>query len=330
MRHPFDGVNVPEEGLSRREALAALAAAAGLAGLAGTAQAQGATTAAIGEEGGPKITTLALGEEGGGGPATAPSTEPFGEEAGHVTSRAVLGLEGGRSVTAAAGEGGMTTRAIGEEGGATTKALREEGGGPTTLAKGEEGGLTRALNEAGGPVIPVQPGTMTLTEAQLKAMWADLADKDPVKGVQACAVLYGAKNSLDFMGKSLKADNLKLPQAEEKKVAPLIADLDAAEFAERQKAEEKLAILGTSAVAALEKALAETKSPEQKMRLGRLLQKARQDPNLRQAQRSLEILVALRTPEARKLLKSLTEGEEKEWLTQSARLAQNRLPKESK
>lgn len=70
MRHPFDGIVLPEtrteqaEAATRRQALEQmLAATAGFLGLHAAARAQQATTLAIGEEGG--VTTNRLGEEGG-------------------------------------------------------------------------------------------------------------------------------------------------------------------------------------------------------------------------------------------------------------------------
>jgi hypothetical protein len=330
MRHPFDGLNQP--GVTRRGALGQMAAAA--AGLLGLGAARGQqiqiTTEALGEEGGPPVaTTLALGEEGGkltralgeqGGTAAAVTTEPFGEEAGKVVSRAVPGLEDGRKP--------VVTERKGEDGGATTKALGEEGGGITTTAIGEAGGpLTKALGETGGPVVPVQPDTADLSVKQLEAVWADMGDKDPAKGVQACAVLYGAKKAVPFLKDHLKPANVKVPPADEKAIAKLVADLDSDEFAVREKAEADLAKLGLAAVPALEQALKEATSAEQRMRLQRLLGKAKEVPALTQARRGLEVLVALRTPPAKELLEALAKGDDKEWLTQEAKKALERASK---
>jgi hypothetical protein len=330
MRHPFDGVNDPSSAnLTRRSALGAMVA--GLVGV-GTAAAQIATTNAIGEEGAVAttravgeeggrvpltaavneagVTTQALGEEGGARPA---STEPFGEEAGRVVSRPAPGLEDGGKPNAQP----------------TTKALNEEGAVATTLVVGEEGGLTRALNENGGPTVtvPVKPNTTELKDEQLKAVWADMAAAGPAKGVQACAVLYGSKNAVGFLKDNLKADRIKVPQADEKKVAGLIAALDSDTFDEREKADAELAKLGEAALAAIEKALRESRSPEQRMRLERLRDKIKDRSVTTQARRGLEVLVALRTPEAKELLEKLAKGDEKEWLTEAARQALARVPK---
>jgi hypothetical protein len=46
-----------------------------------------------------------------------------------------------------------------------------------------------------------------------------------------------------------------------------------------------------------------------------------------QARRGLEVLVALQTAEARELLETLARGDTKEWLTQAARQARERMPR---
>jgi hypothetical protein len=306
MRHPFDGVNLPaDDGMTRRTALGAMAAAAaGVLGLSGAASAQVATTLALGEEG---AATKALNETGGA--ATPVTTEPFGEEAGKVTSLLAPGLEDGKAPAK------NPTEAKGEDGGA--------GGGRLTERLGEGGATTRALGEEGGGmgrgVVPVHPDTQELKDDQFKKIWDELADKDSAKGVQACAELYGAKKVVPFLKENLKSDKLKLPQADEKTVAKLIEDLDADAFDARESAEAELAKLGAAAAAAIEKALAKSKSAEQRMRLARLLEKSKDQPALTQARRGIEVLVALRTSEAKELLETLAKGDDKEWLTQAAK-----------
>jgi hypothetical protein len=340
MRHPFDGLNLPA--VTRRGALGQMAGAtAALLGLGTALEAQQVevTTQALGEEGGPAITTLAVGEEGGpttkalgeeGAGRAAVTTEPFGEEAGKVMSRAVPGLEDGKrpAPTAKAGEaGGPTTKAVGEEGGNVLTEAVNEAGGPTTKALGEEGAVTRARGEDGGPVVPVQPSTTDLSDKHLEAAWADMADRDAAKGVQGCAILYGAKRAVPFLKEKLAPANVSFPEVDEKQVAKLVAGLDADEFDVREKAEAELAKLGPAAVPALEKAAKEAKSAEQRTRIARLVAKSKEMPKLAQARRGLEVLVALRLPEARDLLAALAKGDEKEWLTQEAKKALDRASK---
>ncbi|HZT82030.1 MAG TPA: hypothetical protein VFA26_17520, partial [Gemmataceae bacterium] len=268
----------------------------------------------LGEEGG---VTRALNEQGG---MPAPTTEPFGEEAGNVTSRAVPGLEDG------AAAGGPTTQALREEGGGpSTRTLGEEGG-VTTKALNEEGAVTGALNEtgAGAPTVQVKPESKDLSDKQMASAWADMAAADKAKAVQGCAILYSARKAVPFLKGHL---TFKTPEVDEKRLAKLIADLDSDTFTVREKAEADLAAMGQAAVPALEKAMKDSASTEVRMRARRLLDKAKTSSLQAQAERGLQVLVALRTKEARELLETLANGAEKEWMTSAAKDALKRMPK---
>lgn len=354
MRHPFDGLNQPElpagqpearaEGLSRRSALGKMVfAAAGFVAMPALVRGQIAITNAVNEAGGaPIATTLALGEEGAvttavgeaGVAQAGVTTEPFGEEAGRVTSRAVAGLEDGvaapvtqavreaggpltralneegRFTTQAVGEEGAITNALNENGGATTKAVGEEGGGPATTAKGEEG--------LGGQIVIVKPLALDLKDKQLETTFTDLASKEQPKAVQACAVIYGSKQAVTFLKDNVK---VKFAQADDQKIAQMINDLDADAFAAREKAEKDLANLGPAVVPAIQAALQNAKSAEMRMRLQRLIDNSKELPVMLQANRALEVLIALKTPEAKAVIEELAKGNEKEWLTQEAKKA---------
>jgi hypothetical protein len=159
MRHPFDGISIPDQSApasaerrpTRRSLFKVLAGAiAGLFAFATGARAQQ-----------PKkgVLSLALGEAGGNSLSRA-----FAEEAGDPTKdpTKMRKEEGGLqpSTEAVNEEGGVTTKALREEGGRVTRALREDGGPrATTLAIGEEGGrrpvpplrkITNAVGEQGG------------------------------------------------------------------------------------------------------------------------------------------------------------------------------------
>lgn len=326
MRHPFDGILGQEQaGLTRRGALGQLAAAtAGILGLGAAAQAQKILpTEAVNEQGAPQVTTLALGEEGGAtqvkgeeGKTAALTTEPFGEEAGKVLSRPAPGLEDASAA--------KPTAAKGEDGGATTKALREEAGGLTTQALGEEGGpMTRAAGEDGGPSVKVEPLARDLDDKQLEPVWTDLGSTEPAKALQACAVLYGAKKAVPFLKGHLK---LKATAADAKQVEKLVADLDHDSFQVREQADDELEKLGLAALPALEAAFKATRSIEVRMRVKRLLDRCKEMPEFLQNQRGLEVLVALRTKEAREVVEELAKGAEKDLLTQAAKNALERFP----
>jgi hypothetical protein len=315
--------------MTRRSVLGKMVfATAGVLGAGALARAQQLTTRAIGEEGGAQPTTLALGEEGGGngsgsvadGPP-ALTTEPFGEEAGNVTSRMVPGLEDGAApkdqnqLTEAKGEGGgLSTQALGEEGG-FTKALRERGG-PI---------ITDALNEGGGqPVaqqVQVKPLSTDLKDSDLDTIWAEMANGNPGKSLQGCAELYGAKECLRYLKNHL---NVKVTEPDEKEIEKLVVKLDDNEFSTREDAEAKLIKVGPTIQPLIEKALKEHKTAEMQMRLNRIIAKFKDSNPLRQAEHGLEVLVALRTPEAKQLLEELAKGDDKDWLAQNAKKALDR------
>jgi hypothetical protein len=112
-----------------------------------------------------------------------------------------------------------------------------------------------------------------------------------------------------------------------KAVAKWIDDLDSDEFLTREKASAELARLGSAAVPVLETALKTAKSNEQRMRIERLLEKAKDVSALTQARRGLEVLVALKTAGAREVLEGLAKGTEGDWLGQAAKSALERMAK---
>jgi hypothetical protein len=319
MRHPFDGVPSTAEGsdpvgLTRRAALGQMTAgAAGLLGVAAGARA-GLTTGALGEEGG--VPSRVGGEDG----RSQVTTEPFGEEGGKVVSRAEAGLED-------AGKTGPATTALGEEGGPapTTVPLGEEGAVRITTGRiGEEGGMTRPRGEEGGIghyVVPVKPETIELDEKLLDQLWNTLGDEDPASGVQACAILYGAKHVVPFLKKKFAAASFVVSGADDKTLTRLIAELDSDQYRARERAMFELERLGPAVVDRLKHALAEAGSAEQRRRLERLVADARTHSVQVQGRRGLEVLVALRSLAAKDLLEALAKGPEKDWLTERAKEA---------
>lgn len=218
----------------------------------------------------------------------------------------------------------VTTQALNEE--AATGAVNE--GGITTRAIGEEGAATKALNEAGinlGAVVAVPPMTRDLSEAQLKAVFADMAAADPGKALQACAVLYGSKQALTFLKANLKFETVKADTAA---IAKLVKDLDSDEFDTREKAEQALEKLGMAALTALQAALdSKDTSMEVKMRAKRLVEKFKDNSPMLQAQRGVEVLIALNTPEAKELLEALAKGAENDLVVPVAKKALERIKK---
>src|SRR5262249_56199696 len=112
---------------------------------------------------------------------------------------------------------------------------------------------------------------------------------------------------------------------EDKHRGQMVADLDAEDFAAREKAVEELEKLGEPAELALRKALKDRPSIEVKRRIEQLLEKLRLPPERLQALRGLEVLEHLDKPEARQLLAKLADGAPDAWLTQEAKAINRRL-----
>src|SRR5262249_26988208 len=115
-----------------------------------------------------------------------------------------------------------------------------------------------------------------------------------------------------------------------KRLARLVADLDAEEFAVREKATEELEALGEAAMEACRKALQGNLSAESRRRLERVLSKqirevGRPSPERLRLLRALEILERARTAVARQLLETLAQGAPGARLTREAQGALDRL-----
>jgi RNA polymerase sigma factor (sigma-70 family) len=164
------------------------------------------------------------------------------------------------------------------------------------------------------------------TDMALRALWEDLASPDAGRAYRA--VLSTAA----FPGRVVPLLKDRLPPAprdlpQAKRLARLIADLDADAFDVREKAGRELDRLGEAAVPALRRALAGSPSAELRRRAEGLLEKW--DPQtptgetLRQL-RAVEALELADTAEARRLLKEWADGGETR-RTHEARAALRRL-----
>jgi WD40 repeat protein len=161
---------------------------------------------------------------------------------------------------------------------------------------------------------------------QLAAHISDLASDDATKAYRAIVALA------DHPDRALGLVRERIQEAvdTESRVARLIADLDADEFAVREKASAELARLGRSAQVALRKAAVYPSSAEVRRRAKSLLSKLKADetsPEAPVAVRSVEVLERIATPEARELLRELAGGAADAYLTREAKAASDRLAK---
>jgi hypothetical protein len=166
-----------------------------------------------------------------------------------------------------------------------------------------------------------------LTAKDIEAAWDDLAKDDSARAydiIRRCSA--APREPIAFFRQHIKP----VPVADEKRLARLIADLDAEEFAVREKATQELEALGEVAAGACRKALEGNSSPESRRRLQGVLNKLAREiggpsPDRLRLQRALEILERAGTAEARELLEALAKGAPGAWLTTEAGAALNRL-----
>ncbi len=166
-----------------------------------------------------------------------------------------------------------------------------------------------------------------LSGPALEAEWADLTGDDGFKAYKAVwALASDPRASLPSVREILQP----VKPADEKRIAQLVKDLDADDFAVREKASEELEAIGEPAAKALRKALEGTASAELRARATRLLDRFGGKtiaPDVLRRQRAMEVLEHMGTAEARALLEEIARGAPEAGLTQDAKAALRRLKK---
>jgi DNA-binding beta-propeller fold protein YncE len=171
------------------------------------------------------------------------------------------------------------------------------------------------------------PKDFRLTEKDLASSWADLGSDEGGEAYAALRMLRAdPARSVPFLKERLKP---RAGRPEEKKIKQLIAELDADEFATREKASNELGKLGKAAENTMRQALAAGPSLETKKRLERLLSLLGTyrpiSPEQQRDVRAVRVLEQAGTPEAMTLLESLTKESPGWWVTQEATVALERL-----
>jgi RNA polymerase sigma factor (sigma-70 family) len=165
-----------------------------------------------------------------------------------------------------------------------------------------------------------------LEAKEVEAVWSDLAGDDPVKVRRGVWALSGSpKAALPLLKEALTPKTL--PDADERRVARLIAELDDDSFDVREKASAELEKVGTGAAAAMREALEKAPSAESRRRLEALLGKIDRGaaPEQGRALRAVEVLENVGTPEARRLLEALAKNSPHAELARAAKAALGRL-----
>lgn len=164
---------------------------------------------------------------------------------------------------------------------------------------------------------------LRLSAEQRRTAWEALASSDAEAAYRAMWQLTADPEGTIALVNE-KARPIARPRPGQ--VERLIAGLDSAEFAERERAAEELEKLGESAAAELRQTLARKPSLEMRRRIEALLEKLESLPRGRQLQalRAVEVLEHIATPEARKVLRKLAEDAAAARLTQQAQDALKR------
>ncbi len=172
-------------------------------------------------------------------------------------------------------------------------------------------------------LVGKRPPPTRFSAKDLDACWRDLGGADGRRAHRAIRSLAVRP----AQSVPLLADRLKAP-AGPARLARLLRDLDDDEFEVRESASRELGDLGPAIEGFLKNALAETKSLEPQRRLKALLDRPKTQPGvLEQARflRAIEVLEQAGTPEARKALRRLAEGDAAALLKQEARSSLDRL-----
>jgi hypothetical protein len=162
---------------------------------------------------------------------------------------------------------------------------------------------------------------------QLDKLWTDLGEAESGQAFQALTALVAAPDdALALLGRRLKV----VEKVDNAKVDQLITDLDDNKFPTREAASRQLEKLGPGVKTKLVATLENGPSEEVRSRVVTLLDRIAnpEGPEWRLALRAVEVLEAIRTPAARRLLQDLAEGASGATLTEEAKAALKRLKKD--
>jgi RNA polymerase sigma factor (sigma-70 family) len=154
-------------------------------------------------------------------------------------------------------------------------------------------------------------------------LWADLCGADAAQAHRAVARLSAAPDAVAALEGRLRP----APSPDAALLARLLHDLDADEYAARERASRELGRLGEAAKPALERERGRAGlSPERRRRLDALLEQLRAPSGERLgALRAVEVLERAGTLEAKALLRALAGGAPESRLTEEAQAALRRL-----
>jgi hypothetical protein len=189
-----------------------------------------------------------------------------------------------------------------------------------------EAGNTALVCDVAGLLREPWPAPAKLSAADLEALWDELSGTDGAQAYRAIQRLAAAPEGAPF----LRRRRLQPPEPDERHLARLVDDLDADEFAVRERASQELAGLGLKAEAALRRALEGQASVEVRRRIENLLEKLKAgglhlpSPELISL-RVLEALELSGSPTAQEVIADLANGPPEARLTREAKASLGRL-----
>jgi hypothetical protein len=159
------------------------------------------------------------------------------------------------------------------------------------------------------------------TAAEREAAWAALRGNAAAAYRAVWALAEDPRRAVPLLAGRLRP----VPPPDARAVARLAADLDAADFATRDKAAAALAEMGEPAAPALRELLKGELAPEARRTLSRLLESWEAAPASLRQLRAVQALEYAATPDARRALAELARGPADARLTREARAALRRL-----
>jgi WD40 repeat protein len=162
------------------------------------------------------------------------------------------------------------------------------------------------------------PSVAQLTPKLLDTLWSDLFGDAPVAYRAVARLSEFPKQTVAFLGDRLSTAEVKPPDK-------LFGRLDDENLDIRESATKELLALGMAAEPSIRKVLGSTSSIEVRVRLEKILAQVRLGPL-----RALEVLEAIDTPEALKLVEGLAKGMEASELTFEAKATLARMERKAR
>jgi WD40 repeat protein len=167
------------------------------------------------------------------------------------------------------------------------------------------------------------------TQAEISAWWADLLNTESARAYSAIWRLAAVPNEAVAW---IKERITPVTAAQAAEINRHIQDLGNDKFAQRDQATQRLKALGPAAAPALQKALEAKVTLELRRRVEQLLEALDGKPMSGESLRTVRALAVLEysaTPEARRLVQALADGEADNWLTNQAKAVQKRFALQS-